>query len=516
MKKRTIPLLFLIPFLVGCGPSDDSVESIIPEDYAPTLPTYKNKSDGDVKEDDTYAYFDFYEISDFHGAVVYNKDENMLGLERLSSYYDAKRTDNVGGTIVLSGGDMWQGSADSNIARGTLVTYAMNVMNFSSMTLGNHEFDWGVDWINNNKERATFPFLAANLIDKTTNALADFVNASTIVERGKYKIGIVGTIGENIKDSIIASAVTNYDFAKEVDVVKSETAKLREQGCDIVVWSSHNDVNYLKNIIGSTNIGVDAIFGGHSHNTYSTEISFGDKVVPILESKDKGRSLPHVQLKLNKSTKVVSPVEGYACDEEPTKVDYSPDSDISGIYDQYKQSFINPSKNRYLGKAEGEFDRDEYLANLAVETMFKVVKENYPNYDCRASFTNISGGIRAKIKAGSITYGDVYEVFPFDNEIVIMETTGKKLESYVAGYGATNTARYQNVYEYGVLDAKTKYLFITTDYLGLNNSFFGKDEILVYTKINVRDEVAKAIKNYGTIKVNDYKTSAKKEFQKID
>ncbi len=519
MNKKLFSLICLIPFLFSCGGEVEEVDDHIPMDYVPTLPSYKDKSEGTLKEDENYVYFDFYEISDFHGAVEYSKDDKMLGLERLSSYYDKKREGNEKGTILLSGGDMYQGTADSNITRGNLVTYAMNVMNFSSMTLGNHEFDWTIDWLKNNKEKATFPFLAANLIDKTTNEIADFVSSSTVLTRGDYKIGIVGTIGENIKDSIIASAVANYDFAKEVDTVISETAKLKEQGCDIVVWSSHNDVNYLKQIASGKDLDVDLIFGGHSHTTYSTEMKLTkkdasgneyEKVIPLLESKDKGRSLPHVQLKLDKKTKLVSPSDGYGCDVDPTSEEYSPDGDITSIYDQYKTAYINPSKNRYMGKFSGK-SSNEVLANLAVKAMYEKVKASYPDYECRATFTNVNGGIRAQLKEGDVTYGDIYSVFPFDNEIVIMKTTGKALKNYVSSIGL-NVARYQNIYKLANLENDKEYLFITTDYLATNAQFFARDSVVNYTKINVRDVVANYFKKNGTINADDYKTSAAKEF----
>ena len=106
------------------------------------------------------VYFDFYELSDFHGATTYGEG-SQLGISKLASYFDDKRTENPGGSIILAGGDMWQGTADSNITRGNLVTYAMCEIGFDSMTLGNHEFDWTDTWIKNNKNRANFPFLCA-------------------------------------------------------------------------------------------------------------------------------------------------------------------------------------------------------------------------------------------------------------------------------------------------------------------------------------------------------------------
>lgn len=511
MKTKTITALLVVPLLIGCGGNNgELVIKIVDPDYTPTLPTYKDKDKGAIKEDENNVYFDFYEISDYHGAVVNNKDDGYIGLERLSSYYDKKREDNPGGSFIVSSGDMWQGSADSNITRGNLVTYGMNVMNFASMTLGNHEFDWTVDWIKNNKERARFPLLCANLIDKSTSKIPDFVSASTTITRGNYKVGIVGTIGDNIKDSILATAVTNYDFADEVSTVVSETAKLRESGCDIVVWTSHNDIEYLKNKIGSTKLGVDLIFGGHSHSALENTTNDG---ILMLESRDYGRGLPHAQLKMDKKTKAVS-VSAKGFDDNPAAGDYAADADITGIYKQYSEKYIDPVKNQNIGKADGDFDKTK-LGNLAVESMFNKIKEAYPDTDPRACFTNVNGGIRNTFKSGKLIYGDVYKAFPFDNEIVICETTGSNLQNFAAG-SVSNVALYQNIYTYGALNADQKYKFITTDFLALNSDFFsGKCTIVNYTKLNLRDCLASAIMKAGTIKADEYKITAKKEFSKI-
>lgn len=510
MKKTIINALLIIPFLTSCGGGNNElIIKVVDKDYTPTLPEFKKKDSGDILSDENYVYFDFYEISDFHGATNYVKDDKVIGLERLSSYYDKKRETNKGGTILLSSGDMWQGSTDSNVTRGNLVTYGMDVMNFEAMTLGNHEFDWTVEWIKNNKSRATFPFLCANLIDKATGKIADFVSASKVIERGDYKIGVVGTIGDTIKSTIFADAVKDFDFADEISTVASETQKLREQGCDIVVWTSHNDITDLKNKAGINDLDVDLIFGGHSHTGYTLDLGG----VPMLEAKDLGRALPHAQLKIDKVTSEVtsSIVE---IDDNPTSTDLSPDIDISGIYNQYNEKYIKPVKEQDLGKAEGDFSLEQ-LGNYAVEVMFNKIKQAYPDSTCRAAFTNINGGVRSKLASGKVNYGNIYEAFPFDNELVIMETTGKKLQTYASG-GVSNVAQYQNIYTYGALESKDNYLFITTDYLATNSSFFkNAGEVKTYTKITLRDCVAEAIKKAGTIKADNYKTTAKKEFQKI-
>jgi 2',3'-cyclic-nucleotide 2'-phosphodiesterase/3'-nucleotidase len=514
MKKKLLAGLLVLPLLASCAGAD-----IVDENYTPKLPEFKNKDAGQIKEDGDSVYFDFYEVSDFHGATVYDKESKELGLERLSTYFDEKRKDNPGGSIVLSGGDMWQGSADSNITRGNLVTYGMRVMGFASMTFGNHEFDWeasGTSWIRNNLNRAndggvnSFPFLGANIFKKGTGEHPDFVKASTIVERGGYKVGIVGTIGDDIRNSILAAAIADLDFAEESEIVKLEAAALRSQGCDIVAWSSHNDVNTLKDkISGISDLGVDVIFGGHSHSSIATASSTG---VPMLETKDLGRGIAHCQLKMNKSSKAVTTVTSEV-DENPALKDYQPDPDITGIYKQYSKKYIDKVKNRKIGKADGKFSKEDELGNLAVESMFNETKAKFGNYDIAAALTNKSGGVRADLESGKITYGNLYSAFPFDNEIVIVKCTGAELRSYLTDN--LNVSRYNVVYDKSIDNAGT-YYYLTTDFLYTNESFpFKEGEVVEYTKLNVRDSIADAVKKSKKVKAADYKTSARKEFQKI-
>ena len=509
ISKLLLPLL-VVSLLASCG--EDSGTDIPIEDYVPTLPEIKNKNEGAIKEDENYVYFDFYELSDFHGAVNYYNESGTktIGIEKLSSYMNEKRELNKGGTILLSGGDMWQGTADSNLTKGNLVTYAMNVMNFDAMTIGNHEFDWGIDWINNNADKANFKFLGANIKDDAKGSNPDSIYSSLILERGDYKIGVIGTIGDTIKNTIAANVIDGYSFAKEVETVKSQVKVLEENGADIIVWSSHNDVDEIKTKInGETNLGVDLIFGGHSHTKLINE----SNGIPMLETDDKGENIAHAQLKLDKKSKEVSVVD-YSVYTDLFDKEYENDPDISLIFDQYKKDYINPIKNKRICKANGDFSKKQELANFAVEAMFKSVLEEYP--DVKASFTNINGGVRADIKAGNVTYGNVYEAFPFDNEIVIMEVTGRTLKNVLMST-SMNAAKYQVVNYSSNVNSADKYYIVTTEFLATSTEFFsGRGSVVYKSGKYLRDVVADYMKEKGTINASDYTDFGHKQFNNLE
>jgi 2',3'-cyclic-nucleotide 2'-phosphodiesterase (5'-nucleotidase family) len=117
-------VLIAAMLLTGCQSSatSSSEEPVVYTFTAPEIaidPTWPAAPIEDVTS------LDFYAINDFHGALEYNPYSNELGINRLATYFNDRENENPDGTVILSAGDMWQGSADSNITRGRLATDAM-------------------------------------------------------------------------------------------------------------------------------------------------------------------------------------------------------------------------------------------------------------------------------------------------------------------------------------------------------------------------------------------------------
>ena len=300
----------------------------------PEKPVYNTGSiKTSIESEVTYDYLDFYEISDFHGAVNYEVSSTgtaKLGLAKLATYLDNKRALNEGGTFVLSTGDMFQGSAESNLTRGYLVNYSMQYMGFDAMAVGNHEFDWTDEWLKKNSElsynTSTIPYLGINIIDKRTNEIPTFLKKSVTIERGGYKVGIIGSIGPTLTSSILASCVENYDFVDETELVEAEASRLKGDGCDFVILLAHEGVDQLHSYSG-----VDAIFGGHAHIKQSTNVT-----VPIAATSNYGQSVAHISFKINRNTKQYT-VDTCTVEEIDSITSAS-------LYDYYKELNIS-SKN---------------------------------------------------------------------------------------------------------------------------------------------------------------------------
>ena len=185
----------------------------------------------------TYT-LDVYAINDMHGK--FTDTDAQPGVDEMTTYLRKVQTEQ--NALLLSSGDMWQGSCESGLTKGNIITDWMNELGFSAMTLGNHEFDWGEEPVKANAAIAEFPLLAINVYDEDTNQRVDYCQPSVLVDKGDVQIGIIGAIGD-CYSSISADQVEGIYFktdAELTDLVKTESQKLKTQGADFIIYSLHD------------------------------------------------------------------------------------------------------------------------------------------------------------------------------------------------------------------------------------------------------------------------------------
>ena len=225
-------------------PEPEPTEPEVTEPTDPDAPCVNhtdadNNGSCDRCSEDVTVEIDLYAVNDLHGKLV--DGDNHPGVDELSTYLEnARQTkDNM---ILLSSGDMWQGSSESNLTGGLIITDWMNQMGFHSMTLGNHEYDWGENAIRENAELAQFPLLGINVYSRLTGEQADYCQSSVVVESDGVKIGIIGAMGDCY--SSIASEQSKDIFFKTgselTQLVMAESQRLRQEGVDFIIYSIHD------------------------------------------------------------------------------------------------------------------------------------------------------------------------------------------------------------------------------------------------------------------------------------
>lgn len=174
--------------------------------------------------------------------------------------------------LLFDSGDFSQGSAYYSMFHGEVEVQLMNQMHYDAATIGNHEFDFGLDNMKRIFEMAEFPIVCANY-DFSATVLKDLVKPYVILNRKGLKIGVFG-LSPQLDGLVAKSAYGDVKYEDPVKVANKVASYLKlEEHCDLVVCLSHlgwgiNKVND-EVLINNTRY-IDAVLGGHSH-TYFTE-----------------------------------------------------------------------------------------------------------------------------------------------------------------------------------------------------------------------------------------------------
>lgn len=380
--------------------------------------------------------FDFYAINDLHGKFV--ETGSTAGVEGLTTYMQrsAAADDNP---IFLSSGDMWQGGPHSNLTKGLIVTEWMNYLGFASMTLGNHEFDWGEEYVEENAELANFPLLAINIYDKATNQQVDYCESSVLIECRGLQVGIIGAIGD-CYSSISADKVTDIYFktgSALTALVKAEADRLRDAGADLIVFSLHDGGtggsvgSYYDSVLSSGY--VDIVFEGHSHYSYVLRDAKG--VYHLQNSGDNG-GISHAELEYNFANGKYSVT---TAEHVPSNVysEYNESPIVAQLLEKYKD--VVGKADEVLGTNSMSRDPDR-LREIIAELYFDAGVERWgAEYDIVLGGGYMSAREPGYLHAGTIIYGDLQQIFPFDNELVLCSIKGRDL---VSKFLETNNSSY--------------------------------------------------------------------------
>ena len=381
----------------------------------------------------------------------------------MTTYFNQTRQSNPN-TIVLSTGDAWQGTAESGLTFGKLMTEWMNEAGFVAMTLGNHEYDWGEEYIEENAEVAEFPFLACNIYDVDTNQLVEYCQPSVLIEQSGVQIGIIGAMG-NCYSSISADYTKGIYFKtgyQLTTLVKEESTKLRNQGADFIVYAIHDGYNSeYEHYDDELSQGgyVDVVFEGHTHSNYVKKDAYG---VYHLQGGGDNDGITHVNATINP----------YSGKNTVNTARYLPSSVYKNLADdpvveelEEKYEEIITKANATLGKNDTIRNSNE-LRQVAAELYAKKGEELWSDYDIVLGGGYMSVRSPYELASGTVKYSDLYTLFPFNNELVLCSISGANLKSR---FLETNNSNYFiGLTDYGksiqnnIVDTQTYYIVVDT------------------------------------------------------
>lgn len=179
--------------------------------------------------------------------------------------------------LLLDSGDFSQGSPYYTLYKGDVEIGMMNLMGYDAATIGNHEFDFGVENMARLFRKANFPIVCANY-DFTGTPLEGLVKPYTVIKRGGLRIGVFG-LSPKLDGLVLASSCAGVKYNDPVKAANDVALTLKEkEKCDVVICLSHLGWDILG--IDDTEVtpmtrNVDIVLGGHSH-TYFGQLQYLD------------------------------------------------------------------------------------------------------------------------------------------------------------------------------------------------------------------------------------------------
>lgn len=340
--------------------------------------------------------------------------------------------------IVLSGGDTFQGTMYFKVYEGLADGAFMNLMGYQAMAVGNHEFDLGPKPLGAFARSVRFPLLAANLDVSADPDLKDVIKRSAVLIVGGQRIGLVGAVTPELPEvSSPGPTVKTLDLMSNL---QREVDQFSAQGINKVILLSHLGYE-LEKKVASTVRGIDVIVGGHSHTLlgafdnpdfppsegpYPTVVQNpGGNRTLLVASWEWGKVLGHLQVDFDAKGAVT------AWRGNPIVVDASVPNDplAESLLAALRMPILAASRKVVANSVTGVPNdegrlRESAMGDLVADSVFEACAAAKPDF----AFVN-SGGVRAPLPSGEITYDKLVEVQPFGNTLIVMELTGAEVKA---------------------------------------------------------------------------------------
>jgi 5'-nucleotidase/UDP-sugar diphosphatase len=468
--------------------------------------------------------------NDFHGALVgsvqsFSHGDMVGGADWVAGYLNIVRQENPDGILYLDAGDMMQGTLISNYFYGASTIDAFNHMGLAAMAIGNHEFDWGQEVLQERYDQANFPFLGANIFYKKETGNPDeghggrphWAKPYIVREVKGIKVGIIGIANPETPSITNPVNVANLMFTDPVQAVNDVLPKAEAEGATMIVVDAHIGGFYpafeegIKEFAcGLDPDKVDLIVSGHTHSRIDDVICG----IPVIQAYSSGTAFARVDFSVDAQT---GEVASYNMNSSATttyqtyygepatykrwdtgeRVEVVPDPEVQAIVEDYEEQ-IAAIKNQVIGETTAAITRDYRHESVMGDWVTDIMRASDPNIDF--AFTN-SGGLRTDIDAGPITFGEVFESQPFDNTLVVVELDGNEVrqvleEGITGAHGLVQVSGLQFTFDYDAPVGSR----IVGDVINLNTGL--PLDLSATYQVAVNDFMANGGDDYDTLAAN--------------
>jgi 5'-nucleotidase len=370
-------------------------------------------------------------INDLHGHMDPTAvgDRRAGGVAWLSSWLDSAST-GVPSIRVTAGDSPGASPLISGWFHDRPVVEALNLMHFDVGTVGNHDFDEGPDEMQRLERSAEFPYVSANVVDKSTGRT--LLPPVEVVERAGVKIGFIGVTTPSSARWLMPEYAARLEFEDISDSVNRYAGELEQRGVHAIVVLAHaggaqeSDTSAAGEIVGETEQmtdAVDVVVSGHTHTLMNVRV--GHKLVT--QAVSYGTAFDQIDLWIDPHT---GEVMQSAADVPRTWNDeVGPDARVAAMVEGYRARLGDLATKALAFAPDGVErtagpDGPNELGWLVAESQRRAAGADVafvpPDW------------VRSDLAPGRVTFADLFEVQPFGNQIVRMRMTGADIEAALA------------------------------------------------------------------------------------
>lgn len=465
------------------------------------------------------------------------------------------------GVLLVDVGDFFQGTPVGTKTGGEAVVDYFNTVGYDLVVPGNHDFDLGRETTERLARETECPWLCANIVEKETGEVPDWLRPTLMLEREGLRIGVVGLITPTTEQMSLEANVRGLEFLPMAETLRRYRDELRAEGAQIIFLAIHeglprdpeegyrrivesegDDIRRAGGSIGTYAryggedlmrlldevSGVDFAVGGHTHQGYEEPWIDPKHHTMAFETYGNGSSLGHAILEFDRATATL--VGWEAPHDRGTIVtlfedELWPEPEMTEELRPWIEK-TEAELDQVVGRTTGPLPRGDAGSNLVGNLVTDAMRERL---DGDFAIQNL-GGLRSDLQAGDITARDVFSVLPFGNQLILARVPGSLLleivEAKLAGDGSGlvisggqvafdgDRPSGQKVVSFTVggepLDVDRQYDLVATNYLMEGNSGL---EILTTipdadktpTQITTAEAVEAYLRDHSpvTIKVDD-------------
>ena len=409
--------------LIGCAVN----QAVVPAEEAPVAAIEGAPAAAPEVEPLAANELIILHTNDLHGHFLparanwIDGEPEIGGFVMIDSYVrELEATHGEDRVLLLDGGDILTGTPLTDMmVRGSMggaMLEFMELTGYDAWVVGNHEFDKGFENINTLVASSAIPALSSNLLSPDGGAALEGQVPSVVIESGELTVAVIGATTESLGHLTSSETMAQIDLLEVAGAVQAEMARLDEES-DLIVVLSHIGLDADKALAEAVD-GIDLIVGGHSH-THLDEPEFVNNTW-IVQAGSYGRSIGELRIAVEEDA--IATFDGELVDLESEEVFEGGREEMIALASRYQEA-IEAEYGQVVGEALGDFGRsyssESALGRWITDTLRDATGAQVGVYN--------AGGIRADLVAGPLTGNDLFNVFPFSNQVVTFDVTGSDL-----------------------------------------------------------------------------------------